>query len=225
MPVLDISKDLASLFVQQARATPDAVALEDGQSTFTYAELDKKTEDLADRLRHHGVQRDSLVGVLLPRSVDYVIACLAALRAGGAFLVLELAYPPELLADVLEDANPAVVVTYTAETGKIKEGVRLIKLDEEVHEANGYTNGYHAEVDENDLDKLAFVAYSSGTTGTPKGIANPHKAAVLSYDLRFGLSDVEHGDRVACNVRPPQRALGATSGTAIGMRNALILCH
>ena len=200
MPVLDTSKDLSSLFLQQARATPEAVALEDGQSTFTYAELDRKTADLADRLRHHGVQRDSLVGVLLPRSADYICACLAALRAGGAFLVLELAYPPELLADVLEDANPAVVVTYTAETGKIKEGVRLIKLDEEVSEANGYTNGYHAEPDDHDLEKLAFVAYSSGTTGTPKGIANPHKAAVLSYDLRFGLSDIGPGDRVACNV-------------------------
>lgn len=200
MPVLDTGKDLSALFIRQAQATPDAVALEDSQSTYTYAELDKRSADLADRLRHHGVQRDGLVGVLLPRSADYVIACLAALRSGGAFLVLELAYPPELLADVLEDANPAVVVTYTAETGKIKDGVNLIKLDEGADESNGYTDGYRDQPNESDLDKLAFVAYSSGTTGKPKGIANPHKAAVLSYDLRFGLSDTGPGDRVACNV-------------------------
>lgn len=200
MTVLDTGKDLSSLFLQQAQATPDAVALEDSNTSYTYAQLEQKTADLADRLRNYGVQRDSLVGVLLPRSADYVITYLAALRAGGAFLVLELAYPPELLADVLEDSNPAVVVTYTAETGKIKEGVSLIKLDEEVKETNGHANGYHGEPDETDLEKLAFVAYSSGTTGKPKGIANPHRASVLSYDLRFGLSDNGPGDRVACNV-------------------------
>jgi amino acid adenylation domain-containing protein/thioester reductase-like protein len=202
MPIIDITKDLSALFTKQARATPDAVALEDDKVSYSYAELHGKVVALADRLRSHGVGRDSLVGVLLPRSADYVIACLAALRAGGAFLVLELAYPPDLLADVLEDARPAVVITTSAEVGKVREGVPLITLDEESAGANGHFD----EKDlpplpaETDLDRLSFVAYSSGTTGKPKGIANPHKAAVLSYDLRFRLSDVGPGDRVACNV-------------------------
>ncbi|KAK1090425.1 hypothetical protein LTR48_008319, partial [Friedmanniomyces endolithicus] len=104
MGVLDTTKDLSALFIHQVHQTPEALALEDQDATYTYAELDRKVADLASRLRHHGVERDSSVGVLLPRSADYVIACLAALRAGGAFLVLELAYPPELLADVLDDA-------------------------------------------------------------------------------------------------------------------------
>ncbi|KAJ9657985.1 hypothetical protein H2198_003953 [Neophaeococcomyces mojaviensis] len=203
MPVIDTSKDLSTLFRRQAQATPEAVALEDETITYTYAELDRKVDKLAIRIRNQGVRRDSLVGVLLPRGADYVIACLAALRAGGAFLVLELAYPPELLADVIQDANPAVVVTYRAEVGKIKEGTSLITLDEGRQEINGTTNGDAEESPlpaELDLDRLAFVAYSSGTTGKPKGIANPHRAPVLSYDLRFGLSDLQPGDRVACNV-------------------------
>ncbi|EXJ57541.1 hypothetical protein A1O7_07889 [Cladophialophora yegresii CBS 114405] len=208
MPIIDTTKDLSALFRQQVQASPSAVALEDDTSTYTYAELDRTVQTLACRLRKHRVGRDSLVGVLLPRSADYVIACLAALRAGGAFLVLELAYPPELLADVIEDANPAVVVTYRSEVGKIKDGVPLVVLDEEHPDTNGETNG---EIDgaasdspplpaEDDLDRLAFVAYSSGTTGKPKGIANPHRAPVLSYDLRFGVRDLQPGDRVACNV-------------------------
>ncbi|EMC99089.1 hypothetical protein BAUCODRAFT_390885 [Baudoinia panamericana UAMH 10762] len=210
-PLLDVTLDLSALFREQVRASPDAVALEDETTTYTYAELDGKVEDLAARLSRHGVKRDSLVGVLLPRSADYVIACLAALRADGAFLVLELAYPPELLADVIEDANPAVVITYRAEIGKVKEGVPLIALDEEPPAtANGgaesstrngtETNGEVSAPDDHDLDKLSFVAYSSGTTGKPKGIANPHRAPVLSYELRFRLSDLQPGDRVACNV-------------------------
>ncbi|OAP56401.1 hypothetical protein AYL99_09580 [Fonsecaea erecta] len=200
MPVIDINKDLSALFRKQAQATPNAVALEDDTSTYTYVELDRTVEDLSNRLRKHRVGRDSLVGVLLPRSAHYVIACLAALRAGGAFLVLELAYPPELLADVIDDAQPAVVVTYRAEVGKIKEGIPLITLDEEQTDTNGDVKDLPPAPADDDLDRLAFVSYSSGTTGKPKGIANPHRAPVLSYNLRFGVRDLQPGDRVACNV-------------------------
>ncbi|OAL50622.1 acetyl-CoA synthetase-like protein [Pyrenochaeta sp. DS3sAY3a] len=202
MSILDTTKDLSALFDKQVQASPDAIALEDEKITYTYQQLHDKVAALALRLRRHGVGRDGLVGVLLPRSSDYVIACLAALRAGGAFLVLELAYPPDLLADVLEDSQPRVVVTISAEVGKIKGGTPLVVLDEE----DTTTNGHIDEADlpplpqETDLDRLSFVAYSSGTTGKPKGIANPHRAPVLSYNLRFGLSDLQPGDRVACNV-------------------------
>jgi non-ribosomal peptide synthetase component F len=198
--IIDTTKDLSTLFANQVDRTPDAVALQDGKETYSYADLQQRVDELADRLRHYGVERDSLVGVLLPRGADYVIACLAALRAGGAFLVLELAYPPELLADVVDDANPAVVVTYRAEVGKVKEGIPLIALDEPAKALNGSATDPSPLPDEHDLERLAFVAYSSGTTGKPKGIANPHRAAVLSYDLRFQLSNLNPGDRVACNV-------------------------
>jgi amino acid adenylation domain-containing protein/thioester reductase-like protein len=196
---LNIKKNLSALFTQQVKATPDAVALEDESVTYTYAELDKKVLALAHSLRALGVKRDSLVGVLLPRSADYVITCLAALRAGGAFLVLDMAYPTDLLAEVIDDAAPIAVVTYRAEVGKIKQGVRTITLDEQKKEGeNGDLPAL--EIDPNDLQRLAFVAYSSGTTGKPKGIANPNQAAVLSYALRYKLSDYGPGDRVACNV-------------------------
>ncbi|WYZ38702.1 hypothetical protein EsH8_III_000616 [Colletotrichum jinshuiense] len=203
MPILDITKDLAALFEQQAKATPDAVALEDEARTLTYAELDQETQDLANRLRrHYGVGRDSLVGVLMNRSADYVIASLAALRAGGAFLVLELAYPSGLLRDVIQDAKPTVVITQNAHVDHIKADVPIIVIDEPSKTTvNGHANGELPPLPaSDDLERLAFVSYSSGTTGQPKGIANPHGAAVRSYDLRFGLSDLQPGDRVACNV-------------------------
>ncbi|KAF2016687.1 nonribosomal peptide synthetase 10 [Aaosphaeria arxii CBS 175.79] len=206
MSVIDITKDLSALFSRQVKQSPDALALEDESTSYTYAELDAKVEALSKRLRGYGVVRDSLIGVLLPRSSDYVIACLASLRAGGAFLVLELAYPPDLLADVIDDADPAVIVTYRNEVGKIKPGIPLVTLDEEpVEKVQENGNGHLTQPlpplpSDEDLDRLCFVAYSSGTTGKPKGIANPHRASVLSYDLRFQLSDIGPGDRVACNV-------------------------
>lgn len=218
MPTIDTTQDLATLFAKQVEATPNAPALEDEHASYTYAQLAAKVNALARRLKQYGVKRDSLVGVLLPRSADYVIACLAALAAGGAYLVLELAYPPDLLADAIDDARPVVVITNVSETGKIQQGVQTIALDDTTlsnghasvaveleAEVTGQVNGAEKSVvDElpahSDLDRLAFVAYSSGTTGKPKGIANPHRASVLSYDLRFGVSDVHAGDRIAANV-------------------------
>ncbi|KAF7718484.1 Short-chain dehydrogenases/reductases family protein [Penicillium ucsense] len=200
MTFIDTSKDLPTLFKQQAQATPDAIALEDENTKYTYAELDSQVESLASHLRLHGVSRDSLVGVLLPRSAYYVIACLAALRAGGAFLVLELAYPAGLLADVIDDAKPAAIVTLQSQVPRVQSACPLVVLDQPLAEVNGHTKEPSPLPAEDDLDRLAFVSYSSGTTGKPKGIANPHRAPVLSYDLRFGVQDVQPGDRVACNV-------------------------
>ncbi len=206
MTIIDTAKDLSALFECQARATPDAVALEDETSSQTYAELDHSVERLADRLRReYGVGRDDLVGVLMGRSADYVVACLAALRAGGAFLVLELAYPPGLLRTVVEDAQPAVVVTQAAHASRIEAKVPLIVIDDSNMDTKGSSmpsNGTEEKplLATDDLDRLAFVSYSSGTTGQPKGIANPHRAPVSSYNMRFGLSDLQPGDRVACNV-------------------------
>ncbi|CAK7243458.1 MAG: putative NRPS-like protein biosynthetic cluster [Sporothrix thermara] len=214
---MDTDKDLVALFRQQVEATPNAVAAEDGSTSWTYAELDQATDHVADRLRTvYGVGRDVLVGVLMGHTVQYVVACLAALKAGGAFLVLEVAYPPGLLADVIEDAHPPIVLTSAEYVDKVPEHIPRLLLERGMTVADLAAmeplpiteNGSNDEVTQQlpplpeptDLDRLAFVSYSSGSTGRPKGICNPHSAPVKSYALRFGVSDLGPGDRVACNV-------------------------
>lgn len=202
MAIIDTTVSLSTLFARQAAQTPDLPALQDVSRTLTYAELDAETARLATRLRRLGVGRDSPVGILMERSADYVIACLAALRAGGAFLVLELAYPPALLADVIADAAPTVVLTHERHAASIRSDVPRIVMDQDQAEdqADNDASPLPPLPADDDLDRLCFVSYSSGTTGRPKGIANPHSAPVRSYDLRFQLSDLGPGDRVACNV-------------------------
>ena len=197
MPSTAPDRCLHELFADQVRASPDAPALVDAATSLTYAELDRRVDELAARLRAAGVGPDVLVGVLMERRAEYVIACLAALKAGGAFLVLELAYPPELLADVIADAAPQVVVTLDAHADRLAPDQHRIVLDAGPDDlpAAALAGGARPTP-----ESLAFVSYSSGTTGRPKGIANPHRAAVRSYLWRFDVSDQRPGDRVACNV-------------------------
>ncbi len=133
----------------------------------------------------------------MERSAAYVVACLAALKAGGAFLPLELAYPPSMLNEVIADSRPRIVLTNEDYEDNLPESQERFCLDA----------GWYRDLDPDDApgtesvaDNLAFFSYSSGTTGKPKGIANPHRAAVRSYLWRFDVSDNGPGDRVGCNV-------------------------
>ena len=190
---------LHELFEEQARRTPDAVALEDNDISLTYGELDDFAGKLAAYLRSLGIGPDEPVGVYMERRAEYVVACLAAMKAGGAYLVLELAYPQALLADVMSDASPRIVLTQERYADRLPEGTETFCLDagwdERLEDLPAVDDW--PEVGQ---DNLAFISYSAGTTGKPKGIANPHRAPVLSYLWRFGISDYEPGDRVGCNV-------------------------
>ena len=113
----------------------------------------------------------------MERRAEYVVACLAAMKAGGAYLVLELAYPPPLLADVMSDAGPRIVLTQERYADRLPEGTETFCLDagwdERLEDLPAVDDG--PEVGQ---DNLAFISYSAGTTGKPKGIANPHRAPV-----------------------------------------------
>jgi amino acid adenylation domain-containing protein/thioester reductase-like protein len=190
---------LHELFEEQARRTPDALALEDASTSLTYRELNRLADGLAAYLGSMGIGPDEPVGVYMERRAEYVVACLAAMKAGGAFLILELAYPPPMLADVVADASPRVVLTQERYAERLPEGTQTFFLDEGWEEEleDVQAGDSRPEVDQ---DNLAFVSYSAGTTGKPKGIANPHRAPVLSYLWRLGISDYAPGDRVGCNV-------------------------
>jgi natural product biosynthesis luciferase-like monooxygenase protein len=156
----------------QAGRTPDAPALTAGAETLTYVALLERARSLAQELRALGVGPDVLVGVHLPRSTDLVVAVLAVLEAGGAYLPLDPSYPRERTALIVEDAAPKAILT----TQKLAAGLahpRLLLVDEERKEPAGVTPA--PEEPATTPRHLAYVLYTSGSTGRPQGVQVEHR--------------------------------------------------
>ncbi|MFF7457092.1 amino acid adenylation domain-containing protein [Kitasatospora sp. NPDC008115] len=160
---------------ERAARTPDAEAVRCGAEALSYAELDDRADRLARRLRRHGVGRDVLVGVCTERSVDLVVALLAVLRAGGAFVPLDPRFPPERIAFMLADSGLPVLLTQRPVAERLPaSGAEVLCLDELRAELAAEPAGDPgAPVDAADL---AYVIYTSGSTGRPKGVQVPHRA-------------------------------------------------
>jgi amino acid adenylation domain-containing protein len=171
------------LFEAQADRTPQAVALQAGERQLGYAALDAEANRLAAWLRAQGVGPDVVVGVCLERSPELVIALLAVLKAGGAYLPLDPGYPPQRLRFMLDDAGAAVVLTQSALAASL-DGARLLCLDTEraAYADHGAERAPGAVAPEH----LAYLIYTSGSTGRPKGTLVPHRGLVnyLAWALR-----------------------------------------
>jgi amino acid adenylation domain-containing protein len=175
---------LVELFEAQARLTPDAVALTFGGRVLTYAELDRASNRLARHLvARCGPGPEQRIGIALERSFDMVIALLAVLKSGAAYLPLDPAYPPARLSFMTSDASPAIIVTKASVASRFGGETPLLVLDDPlVAEALERTDG-HPLADAERLaplvpDALAYILYTSGSTGTPKGVLTTHSNVV-----------------------------------------------
>ncbi|MGQ4659061.1 amino acid adenylation domain-containing protein [Lysobacter sp. F6437] len=159
---------LASRFEEQAANRPDAIAVCCGDSRLTYAELDRRANQLAHHLLRLGVGREDLVGFCMDRSVEMIVAMLAIVKAGAAYLPLDLIYPKERLAYILEDAGAQVVLTLSGNLDAVPETAAhkvCLDGDRELIAAESET----APGIDHGPDTLAYVMYTSGSTGKPKG--------------------------------------------------------
>ncbi|MEV0321981.1 amino acid adenylation domain-containing protein [Streptomyces sp. NPDC050658] len=181
---------VAQSFARQAAQSPDAVAVVFGDVSLTYAELDARANRLARVLAARGVRQESVVGLALPRSEEYVVAVLAVLKAGGTYLPVDPDYPAERLAFMLADAAPTVLVTDEKITAGLPESncPQLI-VDEPgtADEIAAAPATPPAAARSGHPDQLAYVMYTSGSTGRPKGVGITHRSVVvLVADRCFG---------------------------------------
>ena len=164
---------LHELIAEQANHTPDAVAAVLENETLTYAQLDRRSNQLAHHLRNLGVGPEVVVGLCMERSLEMLVGLIGILKAGGAYLPLDPAYPSERLAFMLEDARAAVLVTQAELQVRISEYCSaIVRLDVDWptiarQHTTAPTSNLHSQ-------NTAYVIYTSGSTGKPKGVAVAH---------------------------------------------------
>ncbi|WP_425301913.1 amino acid adenylation domain-containing protein, partial [Nocardia farcinica] len=192
---------LVSLFDEMAAAYPEQVAAKFGADALTYAELDRRANVLARRLIEDGAGPEKLVAVLLPRSLDLVVALLAVVKTGAGYVPIDPAYPAERIAYVLADARPAGVVLDSTVEAEIPAGLPVITVDGFGVETGDMADADDAPITDADRlaplspDNVAYVIYTSGSTGRPKGVAVAHRNVVrllanTDRDFGFGPQDV-----------------------------------
>ena len=168
---------LPALFARQAAAAPDATALLFQDTRLNYGELNRRSNQLAHRLRTLGVGADTLVAISLDRSPDMITALLGILKAGGAYLPLDPDAPKARQEFVLQDAAVSLILTQESRKQFLPESsARVLCMDSDREQ-------WAQESEENPAweigaEDLAYVLFTSGSTGTPKGVMVPHRAVV-----------------------------------------------
>ena len=185
----DPTGNVLSRFGRRVRSTPDALAVESFDGRLTYRQLDERAEQVCGALRDSGVGADSVVGVMLPRSAELVVALVGVLKAGAAYMAMDVAQPPRRLARMLSisgasrvltntvhGANPALAASASVERILLDSATVLSRTDV----ARPVTIG---------PDDLAYVVFTSGSTGSPKGVMVGHAA----FEDLIGWYRVESG--------------------------------
>ncbi|HEU4561405.1 MAG TPA: amino acid adenylation domain-containing protein [Longimicrobium sp.] len=187
------------LFAAQAARTPDAPAVVFRGEATSYAELDARSNRLANHLRALGAGVETRVGVCLDRTPELVVSLLAVLKAGGAYVPLDPAYPRERLGYMTQDAGVRLVITTDALGDRLPSGVEAVRIDADADRiASESPDAPHVRVD---AENLSHVIFTSGSTGRPKGVMIRHSStAILLHWMRENVSD---GERAA--------VLGSTS--------------
>jgi amino acid adenylation domain-containing protein len=180
-------------FEMHATARPDAPAVISSRRRITYGELDRHSNRVAHWLRRRGVQPNTLVGVVMEKGWEQVVAALGVLKAGAAYLPVDAGLPAERVRYLLEQGEVKVALTqsFLRPEWSWPEGVLIRALDDE--------DAWRGEEDTRlesgcGPDDLAYVLYTSGSTGRPKGVAMPHRGPVntiADINVRFGITSAD----------------------------------
>jgi len=189
---------LHELIEVQAARTPDAIAVMFEDDVLTYRALNRRANHVAHHLRRLGIRSDSVIAIAVNRSLDLLVALIATLKAGAAYLPLDMTYPRERLAFMMKNANVSVLLTQQHVLADwSQDPIQILYVDtNRVEPTPESENNPHSGVMP---ANLAYVVYTSGSTGQPKGVMISHRGLVnyltwciQAYDVREGTESVVH---------------------------------
>jgi amino acid adenylation domain-containing protein len=185
-------RTLHGLFFAQAARSPDALAIVDEECELTYAELARRVNSLARALADRGAGPNRLVGICLDRSADMIAALLAALATGAAYVPLDPTYPADRLSLMVKDARVALVLTQRSVASALPAlAAPVVMLDDVDFSAIA-----PAPAERVSASDLAYVVYTSGSTGQPKGVEVRHRSVINLLFAMRRLLDISAEDRV-----------------------------
>jgi len=192
----DYGRDLClpQLVETQAAQRPDALAVAHGKEQITYRELNERANQLAHYLREHGVGLEVRVGVLLERSVNFIVAVLGIIKAGGSYVPLDGTYPKQRLQFMQEDAGVRLLLTERKQADVAANGIEVVYLEDAAELFENISRENPEQV--NRGEDLAYVMYTSGSTGQPKGVAVTHRGINRMVRNQMFIK-FESSDRVA----------------------------
>ncbi|MCA9126851.1 MAG: amino acid adenylation domain-containing protein [Planctomycetales bacterium] len=170
-PTLSQPKLLHEFFEEQARKTPDQLAVVCGIEQLSYGELDARASQLEQRLRICGVRCGSFVAIFMPRTIDLIVALLGVLKSGAAYVPMDPTYPKERLRRMLDESRAEVVCTSRSLVDELPPHTAQTVF---VDESDPRAAPELTSVDRMSADELAYVIYTSGSTGHPKGVEIRH---------------------------------------------------
>ncbi|MBT8211885.1 MAG: AMP-binding protein, partial [Acidimicrobiia bacterium] len=166
-----IARSLAEAFERQAAETPDGVAVTFRDASLSYADLNRRSNQVAHALIERGAGPDVLIGLAMRRSLDLLVGILAILKSGAAYLPLDPNYPPDRIRYMVEHAGAPIVLTQQEVADSLPAGSGSVLCIGEIDDRGDSENPAAAT----DPDSLAYVMYTSGSTGKPKGVEIPHR--------------------------------------------------
>jgi surfactin family lipopeptide synthetase A len=195
------SETIHQLFVQQAKKTPNHIAVEFCGQKLTYQELDIYSNQLAHYLQNLGVQSDVLVGVCIERGLNLIVALLGILKAGGAYVPLDPSSPANRLGLIVSDSQISILLTQEklqslfSSLENHNQIAHIINLDQDLPQIIAQFPKTQPNITAQGAD-LAYIIYTSGSTGTPKGVEIEHHSVVNFIKAASDRYQITHQDRV-----------------------------
>eukprot|EP01130_Rhizamoeba_saxonica_P014330 TRINITY_DN6254_c0_g1_i1.p1 TRINITY_DN6254_c0_g1~~TRINITY_DN6254_c0_g1_i1.p1 ORF type:complete len:1256 (-),score=328.75 TRINITY_DN6254_c0_g1_i1:22-3789(-) len=192
---------LHELFLTTAETSPNKPAVTYNGETVTYQELLDQCKVLSVYLQTQGVGPNLPVFIFMEHSTDYVMSLISIHMAGGGYMTGHVSTPLPILKDMLAKTSPPIIITKSIYAEKIPEGYNYVCIDDQWDEIVTVSEeAKDIEFPKATIDDLAYIVFSSGTTGKSKGIRCPHRGAVNSYTWRHKNLPFVDEDRVAVNV-------------------------